>query len=133
MCRSGQRLGSRKHAESISKESLMQKFYTKVQHGKWAAVGRKTGDSWSGPCPLNFPAGVYMYGEMAGAPRSLFLSHSPLRSQKHQQEQVGMGQESREERGSEIPLGHEDAVFCGHSKADAQSASQKQQENSDIC
>lgn len=110
----------------------MQKFYTRVQHSKWAAVGRKTGDSWF-PCPWNSPAGVDMYGGMAGALRSLFLSPSPLRSQKQQQEQVGVGQESREERGSEIPLGHEDAVFCGHSKADAHRGSQKQRENSGIC
>lgn len=67
-----------------------------------------------------------------GALKSLFLSHLPLRSQKQKQKQVGVGQKNREERRSEIPLGCEDAVFRGHSKADAHSGSQKQQ-NSGIC
>lgn len=37
--------------------------------------------SWSGPCPFNFPTEVHMSGEMAGA----------LRSQKQQKEQLGGG------------------------------------------
>lgn len=60
------------------------------------------------------------------------LSHSPLRSQRQQQEQAGVGQEDREEKRSDTHLGREDAVFCGHSKADARCGTQKQQENSDI-
>lgn len=52
-----------------------------------------------------------------------------LRSQKQHQEQVGVGQGSREGKGGEIQLGHGDAVFYGHSKADARSGSQKQKEN----
>lgn len=109
----------------------MHKFYTKFNTANGQQLGKR-GNSWSGPCPFNFPAEVYTYGEVAGALRSLFLSHSPLRSQKQQQEQVGMGQESGEEKGSDIHLGHEDAVFCGHSKADAHCGSQTQQENLNI-
>lgn len=63
-----------------------------------------------------------MYGEMAGA----------FRSQKQQQEQARVGQESREGKGDEIQLGHGDGVSHGHSKAHARSGIQKQQENSDI-
>lgn len=41
-----------------------------------------------------------MYGEMAGALKSLFLSHSPLRSQKQQQqEQVAGGRRVEKEKG----------------------------------
>lgn len=77
--------------------------------------------SWSGPCPFNFPTEVHMSGEMAGA----------LRSQKQQKEQLGVGQGSREGKGGEI--GHGDAVFFySHSEADAPTGSQKQQENFDI-
>lgn len=57
-----------------------------------------------------------MYTEMARA----------LRSQKQHQEQVGVGQESREGKESEIKLGHGDAVSYGHSKANAYSGSQNQ-------
>lgn len=63
----------------------MHNFYTKFNI--WAAIGRKTGESWSGPCPFIFPAGVYVCGEMAGV----------LRSQKQQQAQfrVGAGEKGR--------------------------------------
>lgn len=73
----------------------------------------------SGPCPFNFPCGVYMYGELAGALRSLFLGPSTLKSQKQQQGEPGVGQESREGEQGEIHLGHGNAVFYGHWKADA--------------
>lgn len=52
----------------------MHNFYTKFNI--WAAIGRKRGESWSGPCP-----GVYIFSEMAGV----------LRSQKQQQAQFGVG------------------------------------------
>lgn len=92
-----------------------QKFNT--ANGQQLAEREET--ELSGPCPVNFPCGVYMYGEMAGALRSLFLGPSTLKSQKQQQGEPGVGQESREAEQGEIHLSHGNAVFCGHSKPDA--------------
>lgn len=50
-----------------------------------------------------------MYGEMAGV----------LRSQKQQLAQYGGGAEKKGRKRGEIQLSYEDAVFYGHSKADA--------------
>lgn len=40
-----------------------------------------------------------MYGEMAGALKSLFLSHSPLSQKQQQQEQVAGGRRVEKEKG----------------------------------
>lgn len=66
----------------------MHNFYTKFN--KWAAIGRKEEKELVWPLTFNFPAGVYMYGEMAGVLRK------PKSSSRHS---VGVGQERKEGKG----------------------------------
>jgi len=41
ICRSSQRLGSRRHAKSVSKESLMRRFYTKLNIADGQQLGKR--------------------------------------------------------------------------------------------
>lgn len=108
VCRSSQSLGSRRHAKIISKESPMRNFYTKVN--KWAATGRQRGDRAGLALAL-------LTSQLERTCMERWLWY--LRCQSSSRHRLGAGQESREGKESEIELYHEDAVFCGHSKAEA--------------
>lgn len=86
----------------------MHNFYTKFNI--WAAIGRER-------------------GERAGLALALLTSQLEctclerwlgyLEAKSSNRHSFRLGQERREEKGSEIQLGQEDAVFYGHSKTDA--------------
>lgn len=86
----------------------MHNFYTKFNI--WAAIGRKR-------------------GERAGLALALLTSQLEctclerwlgyLGAKSSNRRSFRLGEERREEKGSEIQLSQEDAVFYGHSKTDA--------------
>lgn len=107
VCAEAASLGNRRHAKSISKESSMHNFYTNVN--KWAAIGRKREDR----AGLTLALSTF---QLEGTCMARWLGYLEAKSCSRHTSGV---EESREGQGGEIQLGHEFAVFDGHSKADA--------------
>lgn len=86
----------------------MHNFY--IKFNKWAATGRQTGDGTGLALAL-----------LTSQLECTCVERWPgyLRCQSSSRHRLGAGRESREGKGSEIELRHEDTVFYGHSKAEA--------------
>lgn len=86
----------------------MHNFYTKFNI--WAATGRKRGERAGLALAL-------LTSQLECTCLARWLGY--LEAKSSNRRSLGLGQERREEKGSDMQLGHEDAVFYGHSKTDA--------------